>query len=49
MTEDLTITGGSSMAAKIFKAWPQLGQCFTSTSKTRLSRPQLMRAGAPCP
>src|SRR5215475_13921425 len=39
----LTITGGSSIAAMIFKA-PQLGQCSTSTSKTRLSsRAQLMR------
>src|SRR5215468_11743659 len=33
----LTITGGSSMAAMIFKAPPQLGQCSMSTSKTRLS------------
>src|SRR5215813_5840430 len=46
----LTITGGSSMAAIIFKAPPQLGQCSMSMSKTRLSsRAQLMRAGAPCP
>src|SRR5215467_7269617 len=46
----LTITGGSSMAAMIFKAPPQLGQCSMSMSKTRLSsRAQLMRAGAPCP
>ena len=45
----LTITGGSSIAAMIFKAPPQLGQCSTSMSKTRLSsRAQLMRAGAPC-
>jgi hypothetical protein len=37
-------------AVIIFKAPPQLGQCSTSTSKTRLSsRAQLMRAGAPCP
>src|SRR5262245_15136532 len=43
----LTITGGSSMAPIIFKAPPQLGQCSTSTSKTRLSsRAELMRAGA---
>jgi len=36
-------------AAMIFKAPPQLGQCSTSMSKTRLSsRAQLMRAGAPC-
>jgi hypothetical protein len=36
------------MAAIIFKAPPQLGQCSTSTAKTRLSsRAQLMRAGAP--
>src|SRR5262249_3398582 len=40
----LSITGGSSIAAMIFKAPPQLGQCFTSISKTRLSsRAQLMR------
>src|SRR5262249_11656323 len=46
----LTITGGSSMAAMIFKAPPQLGQCSMSMSKTRLSsRAQLMRAGTPCP
>ena len=45
----LTITGGSSMAAMIFKLPPQLGQCSMSMSKTRLSsRAQLMRAGAPC-
>jgi hypothetical protein len=31
------ITGGSSMAAIIFKAPPQLGQCSRSTLKTRLS------------
>src|SRR5215831_10557003 len=44
------LPGGSSMAAIIFKALPQLGQCSTSTSKTRLSsRGQLMHAGAPCP
>ena len=44
----LAITGGSSMAAMIFKAAPQLGQCSMSMSKTRLSsRAQLMRAGAP--
>src|SRR5262249_34197811 len=46
----LTVTGGSSIAAMIFKAPPQLGQCSTSMSKTLLSsRAQLMRAGAPCP
>src|SRR5215471_10072715 len=40
----LTITCGSSIATMIFKAPPQLGQCFTSISKTRLSsRAQLMR------
>ena len=33
----LSITGGSSMAAIIFKAPPQLGQCSMSMSKTRLS------------
>ena len=45
----LTITGGSSMAAMIFKAAPQFGQCSMSMSKTRLSsRAQLRRAGAPC-
>src|ERR687892_403697 len=45
----LTITGGSSIAAMIFKAPPQLGQCSTSISKTRLSSlAQLMRAGAHC-
>jgi hypothetical protein len=45
----LTITGGSSMAAMIFQAPPQFGQCSMSMSKTRLSsRAQLMRAGAPC-
>jgi len=39
----LMITGGSSMAAMIFKAPPQLGQCSTSMSKTRLSsRAQLI-------
>src|SRR6188472_2331985 len=32
----LTITGGSSMAARIFNA-PQLGQCSISMSKIRLS------------
>jgi hypothetical protein len=36
-------------AAMIFKAPPQLGQCSTSISKTRLSsRAQLMCGGAPC-
>ena len=46
----LIITGGSSMAAMIFKAPPQLGQCFTSISKTRLSsRAQLMRGVSPWP
>ena len=45
----LTITGGSSMAAMIFKLPPQFGQCSMSMSKTRLSsRAQLKRAGAPC-
>src|ERR687892_270568 len=45
----LTITGGSSIAAMIFKAPPQLGQCFTAMSKTRLSsRAQLMRGVSPC-
>ncbi len=44
------ITGGSSMAAMIFKAPPQLGQCSMSMSETCLSsRAQLMRAGALCP
>ena len=44
----LTITGGSSMAAMIFKAPPQFGQCSMSMSKTRLSSlAQLIRAGAP--
>jgi hypothetical protein len=33
----LIITGGSSIAAMIFKAPPQFGQCSTSMSKTRLS------------
>src|SRR5262245_66489200 len=33
----LMITGGSSMAAMIFKALPQLGQCSMSISKTRWS------------
>ncbi len=33
----------------IFKLPPQLGQCSTFMSKTRLSsRAQLIRAGAPC-
>ena len=42
----LAITGGSSMAAMIFKAPPQFEQCSMSMSKTRLSkRAQLMRAG----
>jgi hypothetical protein len=31
------MTGGSSIAAMIFKAPPQLGQCSMSMSKTRLS------------
>src|SRR5262245_65937897 len=45
----LTITGGSSIAAMIFKAPAQFGQCSTSISKTCLSsRAQLMRGGAPC-
>jgi predicted transcriptional regulator len=44
----LTITGGSSMAAMIFKALPQFGQCSMSISKTRLSsRAQLMRGVSP--
>jgi len=43
----LRITGGSSIAAMIFKLPPQFGQW--SMSKTRLSSlAQLMRAGAPC-
>jgi len=33
----LTITGGSSIAAMIFKAAPQFAQCSMSMSKTRLS------------
>jgi hypothetical protein len=33
----LMITGGSSMAAMIFKAPPQFGQCSMSMSKTRFS------------
>jgi hypothetical protein len=33
----LMITGGSSMAAMIFKAPPQFGQCSMSISKTRFS------------
>ena len=45
----LTITGGSSTAAMIFKLPPQFGQCSMSMSKTRLSNlARLMRAGAPC-
>src|ERR687892_2625933 len=45
----LTITGGSSIAAMIFKAPPQLGQCSMSMSKTRLSSlAQLMRGVSPC-
>lgn len=32
-----TVTGGSSIAATIFKAPPQFGQCSMSMSKTRLS------------
>src|SRR5947208_16683568 len=44
----LIITGGSSIAAMIFKAPPQFGQCSTSMSKTRLSsRAQLMRGVSP--
>ena len=44
----LMITGGSSMAAMIFKAPPQFGQCSMSMSKTRLSsRAQLMRGVSP--
>jgi hypothetical protein len=47
MAED--ITGGSSIAAMIFKWPPQFGQCSMSMSKTRLSSlAQLIRAGAPC-
>jgi hypothetical protein len=38
----LTITGGSSMAAMIFKAPPQFGQCSMSMSKTSLSSIQLL-------
>src|SRR5215470_15995044 len=45
----LTITGGSSIAAMIFKAGPQFGQCSMSMSKTRLSsRAQLMRGVSFC-
>ena len=45
----LSITGGSSIAAMIFKAPPQLGRCSTSISKTRLSSlTQLMRGVFPC-
>src|SRR5262245_8003281 len=45
----LTMSGGSSIAAIIFKAPPQLGQCSRSMSKTRLSsRAQLMRGVSPC-
>ena len=45
----LTITGGSSIAAMIFKLPPHSGQCSMSISKTRLSRrAQLMRAGEGC-
>ena len=41
----LTITGGSSMAAMLFKLPPQFGQCSMSMSKTRLSSlAQLRRA-----
>src|SRR5262245_53887633 len=44
----LTITGGSSIAAMIFKAPPQFGQCSMLMSKTRLSsRAQLMRGVSP--
>ena len=44
-----TITGGSSMAAMIFKRPPHWGQCSISMSKTRLSkRAQLIRVGVPC-
>jgi hypothetical protein len=43
----LTITGGSSMAAMLFKLPAQFGQCSMSMSKTRLSSlAQLRRAGA---
>jgi hypothetical protein len=42
----LTITGGASMAAMIFKLPPQFAQCSIAMSKTRLSkRAQRMRAG----
>ena len=42
----LTITGGASIAAMIFKLPPQFGQCSMSISKTRLSkRAQRIRAG----
>jgi hypothetical protein len=45
----LTITGGASIAAMIFKAPPQFGQCSMSMSKTRLSSlAQLKRAGVLC-
>jgi len=39
----LTITGGSSMAAMIFKLPPQFGQCSMSMSKTRLSKRAQLR------
>ena len=42
----LTITGGASIAAMIFKLPPQFGPCSMSISKTRLSkRAQRIRAG----
>ena len=41
------MTGGSSMAAMIFKVPPHLGQCSMLISNTRLSsRAQLMGTGA---
>jgi hypothetical protein len=48
MAKDLDDDRGSSVAAMIFKAPPQLGQCSISMSKTRLSsRTQLMRGISP--
>jgi len=43
------MTGGSSMAAMIFKAPPQLGAVFDVDVEDPFEQPgQLMRAGAPC-
>src|SRR5262249_7240284 len=45
----LTITGGSSLPAMIFKGRPQFGACSMSMSKTRFSsRAQLMRTVRRC-